>query len=158
MAKNKLTKKGVRIAKLSQEKLYNYIKAIEVDGLPRVRAYAENIDPTIYDMNPVDAVRKLDYIKESRVDYNEVREQVLAERADWNLRRSAALQNKALDLLSNLMDRANEIAKDPSTDAKQLGTAINTLKTIMPAFQAVNTPRTEEGGPNKKLRASEFIH
>lgn len=158
MSKNKLTKKGVRISKLSQEKLYNYIKAIEIDGLPRVRAYAENIDPAIYDMTPVDAVRKLDYLKESRVDYNEVREQVLAERADWNLRRSAALQNKALDLLSNLMDRANEIAKDPKTDAKQLGAAINTLKTIMPAFQAVNAPRTEESGTNKKARAAGYIH
>lgn len=155
--KNKLTKRGVQIAKLSPQKLYNYIKAIEIDGLPRIRAYAETIDPAIYDMAPVDAVRKLDYIKESRKDYNDIRDEVLAERAEWNLRRSAALQNKALDLLSNLMDKANEIAKDPAADAKELNTAINTLKTIMPAFQATTAPRTEEGGTNKKLRAGKFI-
>lgn len=157
-AAHTMTKRDVRISKLSQEKLYNYIKAIEIDGLPRVRAYAETIDPAIYDMDPVNATRKLDYIKESRKDYNDIREQVLAERQEWSMRRSAAIQGKALDLLTNLIDKANQIASNPEADAKELNTAIQTLKTIMPAFQAVSTPRTEPNTKDKKARAAGYIH
>lgn len=154
-----MTDRQVRPSKVSQSKVYEYIKKIEIDGLPRVRAYAEAIDPEIYNLNPTQMRWKLDKFKEQYPDYDEVREMVLAENKDWALRRSGAIQNKAMDLLSNLIDKANEIATKPDADIKELNVAVSTLKSIMPAFTAVgNTSRMDTDTTDKKARASRFIN
>lgn len=145
-------------SKISEEKMYNYIKKIEIDGLPRVRAYAEAIDGGIYDYSPSDIGYRLDYIKQSYKGYDELREMVLAEQQEWSLRRSAAVQDKAMSLLNNLLDKANEIATNPESDAKQLSQAVSMLKTIMPAFTAVGGKRDDSGNTNKKARAEKFIN
>lgn len=154
-----MTDRQVRPSKVSQSKVYEYIKKIEVDGLPRVRAYAEAIDPEIYNLSPTQMRWKLDKFKEQYPDYDEVREMVLAENQDWALRRSGAIQNKAMDLLSNLIDKANEIATKPDADVKELNLAVSTLKSIMPAFTAVsNTANMDTKTTDKKARASKFIN
>ena len=160
MAKsNTMQNRQVRISKVAPAKIYDYIKKLEIDGLPRVRAYAEAIDPKIYDLNPVQMAHKLDDIRRDYPAYEDIREMVLAENRDWALRRSGALQNKAVDLLSNLIDRANEIAQDPNADAKELNTAINTLRSIMPAFTAIsNKTAPVDTSTNKTKRAAGYIN
>lgn len=157
-SRNTCRKQAPRPSKIAPMKIYEYIKKIEIDGYPRVRAYAETIDPKIYDLAPGQITDKLDYLRDHYDGYNEIRESVLAEQQEWNLRRSGALQNKALDLLSNLIDRANEIAKDPETDAKQLNVAVTTLKSILPAFTAVGAAKESAPGANKTKRAAEYIN
>lgn len=69
------------------------------------------------------------------------------------------MQNKAMDLLSNLLDKANEIATDPDADAKDLNVAVSTLKSIMPAFTAIgNKTEMSTDTTDKKSRASKFIN
>lgn len=149
----------VRQSKLSQSKVYEYIKKIEVDGLPRVRAYAEAIDPAIYDLQPESMRKKLDRLKEDYPNFDEIKEMVLAENKDWAMRRSGAIQNKAMDLLSNLLDKANQIATDPNADAKDLNVAVSTLKSILPAFTAVNEKANMSTSVvDKTKRAAEYIN
>ena len=74
------------------------------------------------------------------------------------MRKSAAIQNKALDLLSNLLDKANQIATDPEADAKELNMAVNTLKSIMPAFTAIGNKPSAESSKDKKTRAAGYIN
>ena len=156
---NTTTVRQVRQSKLSPSKVYDYIKKIEVDGLPRVRAYAEAIDPEIYNLQPESMRKKLDRLKEDYPNFNEIREMVLAENKDWALRRSGAIQNKAMDLLSNLLDKANEIATDPNADAKDLNVAVSTLKSILPAFTAVNNKANMDiNTTDKTKRAAEYIN
>lgn len=144
--------------KIPASKMYEYIKKIEVEGLPRVRAYAEAIDGHIYDLEPEVISKRLDYLRANHPLYNEIREMVLSEQKDWALRRSSALQGKALDLLSNLIDKANEIATNPDADAKDLNVAVSTLRSIMPAFTAVGNKTTmETRSTDRKARASKFI-
>lgn len=146
-------------SKVGAAKVYEYIKKIEVDGIPRVRAYAESIDPKIYELTPQQISSKLEYFKNAYPAYKEIKEMVLAEQKDWALRRSTAMQNKAMDLLSNLLDKANEIATDPDADAKDLNVAVSTLKSIMPAFTAIgNKTEMSTDTTDKKSRASKFIN
>lgn len=144
-------------SKIAQSKVYDYMKKMYVDGLPRVRAYAEAIDDRIYQLSNGEQINVFTYFREARKDWNDIKEMVMAEQAEWSLRRSAALQDKAVNLLSNLMDKANELATKPEADVKELNAAISTLKTIMPAFTAtVSGPK--EDNNSRKLRAGNHIH
>lgn len=144
--------------KVSERKVYEYIKKVEIDGLPRVRAYAEAIDEGIYDVNPQAASNRLDYFQNHAPGYKEIKEAILAEQQEWSMRKSAHIQDKAVDLLANLLDKANQIATDPDADAKQLATAVSTLKAIMPAFTAVGNKQTmDTSTTDKKARAGKFI-
>ena len=148
-----------RIGKTAPSKVYDYIRKVEIDGYPRVRAYAEAIDPMIYDLTPSQIGDRLDYLQTHYPGYKELKESVLAENKDWSLRKSVAIQNKAVDLLNNLLDKANQIATDPNTDVKELSTAISTLKAVMPAFTAVsNNASRDINTTDKKTRAGKFIN
>ena len=151
-------KKSAMTSRISPQKVYDYIKKLEIDGYPRVRAYAEAIDPEIYNLTPEQISSKLDYFKRNYAGYDDIKETVLAEHNDWNMRKSAAIQNKALDLLGNLLDKANQIATDPNADAKELNMAVNTLKSIMPAFTAIGNKPAIESSTDKKSRAAEDIN
>ena len=129
----KLTRRSILPAKVPASKRYEYIKKTE-DGVPSIRAYAEVIDKTIYDADPVNAAARIQYLKTAWKDYEEIKEMGLAEREEWNLKRSAALQDKAMSLLCNTLDRANEIISKPDVDMKEFNSAIQALKTIMPAM------------------------
>lgn len=146
-------------SKISEEKLYNYIKKMEVDGLPRVRAYAEAIDSHIYDLPPSRINDVLDGLKRRAKGYDEIKEMVLAEQQNWALRRSSAVQDKAMNLLTNLLDKANEIATKPDADTKELAQAVSMLRTIMPAFNAVNNTATKDiSQTDRKKRAAGYIN
>lgn len=150
------SRKSILPSKVSQQKRYEYIKKIEVDGYPRIRAYAEVIDPTIYDWAPRNAGEKLNYLKEAWPDYEQIREMVLAEQAEWNLRRSSAAQDKAMELLNATLDKAIELVKDPETDVKGFQAAVATLKTIMPAFTKKDEAPVQRS--SVKSKAVEFIN
>lgn len=152
------TKRVAQTYRIPPQKVYDYIKKLEIDGYPRVRAYAEAIDPEIYNLTPTQISNKLDYFKRNYDGYDDIREAVLSEHNDWNMRKSAAIQNKALDLLSNLLDKANDIAKDPDADAKELNMAVSTLKSIMPAFTAIGSKPSIESSTDKKSRAAGYIN
>ena len=148
--------KNVIPSKVSPAKKYEYFRKIEIDGYPRIRAYAEAIDNCIYDLSPEVASRRIGYLKEAWDDYDEIRDMVLAERADWNLRRSAAAQDKAMELLNVTLDRAIELAKDPEADVKTFNAAIQTLKTIMPALTKKEEQPVETR--SAKMNAARFIN
>jgi hypothetical protein len=143
-------------ARVATSKRYDYIKKIVVDGMPRIRAYAEAIDPTIYDLDGVQITNKLDYLRTAWTDYKDIEDMVKAEQQNWNLQRSAAAQNKAMELLNATLDRAIELVKDPDSDAKQLNTAVQTLKTIMPAFSKKEDAPVETR--SAKMNAARFIN
>lgn len=143
-------------ARVATSKRYEYIKKIVVDGMPRIRAYAETIDPTIYDLDGVQITNKLDYLRTAWKDYTDIEEMVKAEQQSWNLQRSASAQNKAMELLNATLDKAIALVNDPDADAKQLNMAVQTLKTIMPAF----TKKDDAPAENRsvKMNASRFIN
>lgn len=155
---NTATDRFPRPSKISQAKLYEYIKKVELDGYPRIRAYAETIDPEIYKLEPSKAIDRLDSLKERRADYDDVKAMVLAEQEDWILRRSSVIQDKAVNLLANLIDKANELATKPDADVKELNTAVSTLKTIMPAFTNINNSKAPTDTTDRKARAAGFIN
>ena len=144
-------------SKLSASKVYEYIKKIEVDGCPRVRAYAETIDPSIYNLKPAQIKSKLDYLRDSYKGYDELKETVLAEQQDWILRKSSRIQDKSIELLANIIDKANEMVSKPDLDIKEFNASIQTLKTIMPALTA-NNANTVDNKAERKRRAQEFIN
>lgn len=155
----KYNKTGVMPSKVAASKVYEYIKMVETQGVPRIKAYAKCIDPEIYSMTPGQITSRLDYFQTHYKGYNDIKEMVLQEEQDWMLRRNSSLQNKALDLLSNLMDKANEIATDPEADAKDLNVAVSTLKSIMPAFSAIgDRTRQNTEQTDKKSRAGKYIN
>lgn len=149
-------RKNILPSRVSQQKRYEYIKKIEVDGYPRIRAYAETIDPTIYDLEPKNAGERLTYLRKAWPDYDELREMVLAEQAEWNLRRSAAAQDKAIELLNATLDKAIELAKNPETDVKAFQAAVSTLKTIMPALTKKDEAPVQRS--SVKSNAVQFIN
>lgn len=143
-------------SRVATSKRYDYIKKIIVDGMPRIRAYAESIDNTIYDLDGVTITNKLDYLRTAWKDYNDIEEMVKAEQHSWNLQRSASAQNKAMELLNASLDKAISLVQDPDSDARQLNIAIQTLRTIMPALT-----KKDELAPERasvKTNAAKFIN
>lgn len=151
-------KRQVRVGKLHPSKVYDYIKKVEIDGLPRVRAYAEAIDPHIYDLPPTAMHRKLDRVREEYPNYEEIKEMVLAEEANWAQRKSHAAQDEALSLLLNTLKRANELVNKEGVSAQDLNAANAVLKTVMPAVTAVNDKAATVPQIDKKTRASRYIN
>lgn len=142
--------------KVSQAKRYDYLKKIEVDGYPRIRAYAEAIDPKIYDLSPEEITNRLNYLKEAWKDYDDLRDMIRAEQNDWTLRRSVIAQDKAMELLTATLDKATDLVKKEDCDMKEFMAAVNTLKTIMPALS-----RKEEAPAqvrSAKSNAARFIN
>lgn len=162
MPKSKTTKyvkTGVMPSKVAASKVYDYIKMVETQGVTRIKAYAKCIDPEIYNFTPSQITSRLDYFQNNYKGFDDIKAMVLQEEKDWMLRRNSTLQNKALDLLSNLMDKANEIATDPNADAKDLNVAVSTLKSILPAFTAVGSKMSQDTNPvDHKSRASKYIN
>lgn len=155
-----LEKRQVRIGKVHQSKIYDYVRKVEIDGLPRIRAYAEAIDEKIYDLSPSAAHRKLDRVREEYPQYQEIREMVLAEEENWAMRKSHVAQDEALSLLMNTLKKANEVISKKDVSAQELNAANSVLKTVMPAITAVNDKKNATAvisEENKRARASKYI-
>jgi hypothetical protein len=155
-----LEKRQVRIGKVHQGKIYDYIRKVEIDGLPRIRAYAEAIDPKIYDLPPGAAHRKLDRVREEYPQYEEIKEMVLAEEENWAMRKSHAAQDEALSLLLNTLKKANDIINKDDVSAQDLNAANAVLKTVMPAVTQVNDKAAGnvQATINRKARAERYIN
>lgn len=153
-----LQKRQARIGKVHPSKIYDYIKKVEIDGLPRIRAYAEAIDQKIYELPPTAAHRKLDRVREEYPEYEEIKDMVLAEEANWAQRKSHAAQDEALSLLLNTLKRANEIVNKENVTAQDLNAANAVLKTVMPAVTAVNNKASTAPQIDRKARASKYIN
>jgi hypothetical protein len=155
-----LEKRQVRIGKVHQGKIYDYIRKVEIDGLPRIRAYAEAIDAKIYDLPPGAAHRKLDRVREEYPQYDEIKEMVLAEEENWAMRKSHAAQDEALSLLLNTLKKANDIISKDEVSAQDLNAANAVLKTVMPAVTAVNekSAGNVQTAVQKKARAERYIN
>lgn len=152
------TSRQVRVAKVHPSKIYDYIKKVEIDGYPRIRAYAEAIDAKIYELPPGAAHRKLDRVREDYPEYGELRDMVLAEEANWAQRKSHAAQDEALSLLLNTLKKANEIINNKDVTAQDLNAANSVLKTVMPAVTAVNDKASTAPQYDRKARASKYIN
>lgn len=153
MLKNN-TRQLAGVKKVHQSKVYDYIRKVEIDGLPRLRAYAEAIDEKIYNLEPGAANRKLDRVREDYPEYNELREMVLSEQKDWALRKSYVIQDKAISLLVNVLDKANKLVESDDCDPKDLAAANNVLKSIMPAIKAVTDNSGSEAKVNTEDRSA----
>lgn len=155
-----LEKRQVRIGKVHQGKIYDYIRKVEIDGLPRIRAYAEAIDSKIYDLPPGAAHRKLDRVREEYPQYEEIKEMVLAEEENWAMRKSHAAQDEALSLLLNTLKKANDIINKDDVSAQDLNAANAVLKTVMPAVTQVNDKAAGnvQATVNRKARAERYIN
>lgn len=156
--KSTLEKRQARVSKVHPSKIFDYIRKVEVDGLPRIRAYAEAIDDKIYELPPGAAHRKLDRVREDYPQYDELKEMVLAEEANWAQRKSHAAQDEALSLLLNTLKRANELVNKEGASAQELNAANAVLKTVMPAVTAVNDKASTAPQIDRKARASKYIN
>lgn len=145
------------VKKVHQSKIYEYIRKIEIDGLPRIRAYAEAIDDKIYDLPAGAAHRKLDRVREDYPEYNELRELVLAEQKDWAMRRAHVVQDKAVDLLVSSIDAALAMVKKEDVNAKDLTAATGVLKSLLPALNTAQSQATMNT-KDYTARAEKFIN
>lgn len=130
--------RSIRISKVSQRKISEYIRDVYINGKPRIVAYAENIDPTIYSLESESARNKLDSVSRDRDDFKELKDMVLKEDREHMLRRSGLLQRKSMELLISTIDAAQRALDDGGGDPRAISSATGVLKTLMPALEAVN--------------------
>lgn len=123
--------------KVSPTKVCEYIRGAYLDGKTRLAAYAEAIDPNIYSANyryRFEIIAKL----EDRDDFEDLKQMVMEEDSKDMLLRSSSAQRKAFDLLMSTLEAAQESVKSNPDDPKVLQAASGVLKTLTPAFQAIN--------------------
>lgn len=131
--------------KVSPTKVCDYIRKAYLDGKTRLTSYAESIDPDFHKA----AYRykfELIYKLESRPDFEELKTMVMEEDSKDMLLRSSSAQRKAFDLLMSTLEAAQASVKSQPDDPKVLQAASGVLKTLTPAFQAIN----KEPEPDRK--------
>lgn len=154
------TRRMIVASKVSDRKMADYIRAVVVDGKRRIVAYAENIDPSIYEMDPDQMRAKLDSCKLHK-NYNSLKEMVEAEEREHMLRRSGTLQNKAMELLVSTIEAAQVRLHSEDVDSKDIAMAAGVVKSLLPAFQAINSDRVSQmegkSSEARRLRASKVV-
>ena len=151
----------VRISKVSQAKIADYLRDVYVNGKTRVTSYAENIDPSIYELSPKEIQTKLDWIAKGRKDFEELKEMVIAEEQERMMRRSGLMQQKALELLVSTVDAAQRLVEAEEVDPKAVTSAAGVIKTLMPAFETIAGAKTDRGGASdaeRKARVSKVLN
>lgn len=143
--------KMFNVRNIGDSKLFEYIRAIHVEGSTRAAAYAKYINSNIYSMTPDQIRRRLDTLK-NHPRYDEIRDIVLAEEQDYILRRSATLQNKAMELLVSTMEAAQRRITSDDSDSKDIQAAATVIKSLMPAYQAINQPREDPNAASPSQR------
>ena len=138
--------------KVSSSKVCEYIRAAYIDGKKFIQAYAEAVDPNIYNVAYGYRYKIKDQL-EARPDFEELKSMVMKEDQDEMLRRSATLQHKAQALLLDTMDSASKALQDNGNDPKTLQAAAGVLKTLMPAFQAINAKVDESNSSEARKHA-----
>ena len=144
--------------KVSPTKICEYIRSAYLDGRTRISSYAEHIDPNLYLAAyeyRFELIKKL----EARPDFDDLKNMVMEEDAKDMLLRSSSAQRKAFDLLMSTLEAAQESVKSNPSDPKVLQAASGVLKTLTPAFQAINKEpepeRRKVGG--RRARVAQII-
>lgn len=150
----------VMISKVSQAKIVDYLRDVYINGKTRVTAYAENIDPSIYELRPTEIQAKLDWLPTGRPDFAELKEMVLSEENERMLRRSGLMQQKAMELLVSTVDAAQRMVQEEDADAKTVAAAAGVIKTLMPAFETIASTNKDTGASQtqRKSRAQKVIN
>lgn len=164
MSKDKLTPANYRYepesshelanpGKVSPNKVCEYIRDAYLNGKTRLKAYADNVDPNIYSKAygyRYKIIQKL----EERPDFEDLKMMVMEEDQKDMLLRSSSAQRKAQELLLNTIEAASDAVKNAPDDPKTLQAAAGVLKTLMPAFQAIESgSHTDKARNEARLRA-----
>ena len=144
--------------KVSPNKVCEYIRAAYLDGKTRITAYSENIDPNLHRANyryRFELINKL----EDRHDFEELKTMVMEEDSRDMLLRSATAQKKAMELLLNMIDKANENIMEHSDDPKLFSASISVAKAIAPVLAVAGGKNdSERVAAGKRARAAKVIN
>lgn len=138
---------------IGDSKLYEYIRAIYVEGSTRAAAYVKYIDSDAYSLTPKTLQNRMDAIPKLE-RYEELKSIVLTEERDYILRRSATLQNKAMELLVSTMEAAQKRIEGEDASSKDIQAAATVIKSLMPAYQAINQPAEDPNAATPGQRRS----
>lgn len=155
------TKKQIMIGKVSQAKIADYLRDVYVNGKTRVSAYAENIDSSIYSLDPKSIQNKIDWVAKGRDDFEELKEMVISEEQERMLRRSSLMQQKAMELLVSTVEAAQRRVQDEEASPKDITAAAGVIKTLMPAFESIANVKNENTGisaADRRARARSVIN
>ena len=145
--------------KVSASKVCDYIRSAYLDGKTRIMSYAETIDPNVYKAQyryQYELIEKL----ESRDDFQDLKTMVMEEDQKDMLLRSSSAQRKAFDLLMSTIEAAQQGVKDNPSDPKVLQAASTVLKTLAPAFTAIqddNRDNSVKRVEARRARAAKVI-
>lgn len=144
--------------KVSPNKVCEYIRAAYLDGKTRITSYAENIDPNVHRANYRYRFTLVDKL-EHRPDFEELKTMVMEEDNKDMLLRSATAQKKAMELLLNMIDKANENIMKHSDDPKLFGASISVAKAIAPVLAVAGGKNdSERVAAGKRARAAKVIN
>ena len=88
-----------------------------------------------------------------RADFQDLKNMVMEEDQKDMLLRSSSAQRKAHELLLNTIESANAAVLENGDDPKTLQAAAGVLKTLMPAFQAINVTVNDSSRNEAHLKA-----
>lgn len=138
--------------KVSPNKVCDYIRDAYLNGKTRLKSYAENVDPNIY-TKAYGYRYKIIAKLEDRADFQDLKNMVMEEDQKDMLLRSSSAQRKAHELLLNTIESANAAVLENGDDPKTLQAAAGVLKTLMPAFQAINVTVNDSSRNEAHLKA-----
>ena len=145
-------------SKVSPNKVCGYIRSAYLDGKTRLSSYAENIDPNVYKAQYRYRFELIDKL-ERRDDFDDLKTMVMEEDQKDMFIRSASAQRKAFDLLMSTIEAAQQSVSESPADPKTLQAATTVLKTLAPAFQAINQEPDDNRRRvvDRKARAAKVI-
>lgn len=142
------TNHEINVSKVHPSKISEYIRAVYVDGKPRITAFAEHIDPGVYSHSLDSARRRIERVN-ARPDFEELKELIVSEENERMLRRSGMLQKKAMELLVSTIEASQRLLDSDEATAKDVQAAAGVVKSLVPAFQAINQDMETVNNPNK---------
>lgn len=121
--------------KVHPSKLTNYIRRVHIDGVARLLAYEETIDPNIRE---VSTASRYSYINrlESREDYEPLKTFILEESEKDMVMRSMTIKNKVFDTLMATLESAHKGVLENPGDPKVLAAASSVIKSFTPILAA----------------------
>lgn len=141
--------------KVAPSKIAEYIRRTNIDGIARITAYQETIDPNI---KKAPVPQRYNYINrlEGRADYVAIKEFVLEEDQKDMILRSQTVRAKAFDLLMDTLEAAQRGVKENPDDAKMVSAASGVLKSLAPILTGIQGKEEVEEKPklqeNDRLR------
>jgi hypothetical protein len=144
--------------KVAPSKVAEYIRLCYIEGMTRAQSYIQAVNP---DALKLEVRTRYNHINalEARDDFQALKDMVMEEDTQDLLRRSSTAQRKALSLLMDTLDAAQQAVRENPTDPKTLASASSILKGLGSAFQA--TQATENDSERmleaRRARAAKVI-